>query len=283
MAANCSVLPVAVTKAKQLPLFEQFFAVRRFSSVLTFSEGGSHVLFASNMSGQFNLWRVPVEGGWPDQLTGFTEETVRGAGVSPRDGSILLCADHDGDEFHQLYLIEGGQGWPRQLTDEPQVQHFVGSDAWSPDGTQFAYAANARTPTDMECWVRDAGSGETRPVFGQGMFSFPIAWSPNGTKLLAIDLRNNSDSSIHLIEVESGESRELTPHDEDAMFVPGPWATDGSGFYLLTDQRSEFRGLGFYDLATGRHEWVEEPEHDVDDLKLSEDGRVLAWLVNEEG
>ncbi len=274
---------MAVTKAKQLPLFEQFFAVRRFSSVLTFSDDGSHVLFASNLSGQFNLWRVPVEGGWPDQLTGFTEETVRGVGVSPRDGTILFCADHDGDEFHQLYLMARGEGWPLQLTNEPQVQHFVGGDAWSPDGTQFAYAANARTPTDMECWIRDAESGETRPVFGQEMFSFPLGWSPDGTKLLAIDSRNNSDTSIHLIEVESGAARELTPHDEDALFVPGPWTADGSGFYLMTDAGSEFRGLAFYDLAADRYEWVEEPERDVDDVKLSQDGRVLAWLENENG
>jgi dipeptidyl aminopeptidase/acylaminoacyl peptidase len=274
---------VAVTKAKQLPLFEQFFAVRRFSSVLTFTEDGANVLFASNMSGQFNLWRVPVAGGWPDQLTGFTEDTVRGVGVSPRDGTILLCADHDGDEFHQLFLISGGNGWPEQLTNEPQVQHFVGTDAWSPDGTKFAYAANARKPTDMECWIRDAESGETRAVFGQDMFSFPFAWSPDGTKLLAIDFRNNSDTSIHLIEVETGQARELTPHDDDALFAPGSWAADGSGFYLLTDADSEFRGLAYYDLATDRYSWVEEPQADVDDLKLSEDGRVLAWLVNEEG
>jgi len=274
---------VAVTKTKKLPLFEQFFAVRRFSSVLTFTEDGAHVLFASNMSGQFNLWRVPVAGGWPDQLTGFTENTVRGVGVSPRDGTILFCADHDGDEFHQLFLIEGGSGWPERLTNEPQVQHFVGTDAWSPDGTRFAYAANARTPTDMECWIRDADSGETRAVFGEGMFSFPLAWSPDGTKLLAIDFRNNSDTSIHLIDVEAGQARELTPHDDDALFVPGSWAADGSGFYLLTDADSEFRGLAYYDLATDRYSWVEEPQSDVDDLKLSEDGRVLAWLVNEEG
>jgi dipeptidyl aminopeptidase/acylaminoacyl peptidase len=274
---------VAVTKTKQLPLFEQFFAVRRFSSVLTFTEDGAHVLFASNMSAQFNLWRVPVEGGWPDQLTGFTEDTVRGVGVSPRDGAILFCADHDGDEFHQLFLIDGGTGWPERLTNEPEVQHFVGADAWSPDGTKFAYAANARTPTDMECWIRDAESGETRAVFGQGMFSFPLAWSPDGTKLLAIDFRNNSDTSIHLIDVETGEARELTPHDDDAQFVPGSWAADGSGFYLLTDADSEFRGLAYYDLAADRYSWVEEPQSDVDDLKLSEDGRVLAWLVNEEG
>ena len=274
---------MAVTQTKKAPLFEQFFAVRRFSAALTFTEDGSHVLFASNISGQFNLWRVPVEGGWPDQLTAFSDETVRGVAVSPRDGTIVLCADHDGDEFHQLYVIEGGRGWAEQLTNEPQVQHFVGGSAWSPDGSKFAYAANARTPSDMECWIRDVDTGETRVVFGEGLFSFPGAWSPDGTKLLALEFRNNSDSSIHLVDVESGETRELTPHEGDALFVPGPWAPDGSGFSLVTDADSEFRGLAFYTLGSETFDWVEEPTQDVDDAALSSDGSVFAWLVNDRG
>jgi len=262
---------------------EQFFATRRFSSVLAFSADGAHLLFAGNISGQFNLWRVPVEGGWPDQLTSFTDETVRGVGVSPTDGRIVLCADHDGDEFHQLYLLDSDHGWPDKLTDEPEVQHYVGGAAWSPDGAKFAYAANARNPSDMEVWIRDAASGETRAVFGEGMFSFPGRFSPDGSKLLALDFRNNSDASIHLVDLETGETRELTPHDDEAMFVPGPWVPDGSGFYMITDAGSEFRGLAFYDLASDRYEWVAEPTQDVDDVTASADGRVLAWLVNDNG
>jgi dipeptidyl aminopeptidase/acylaminoacyl peptidase len=283
MPENCNVRAVAVTETRKLPLMEQFFAVRRFSSVLAFTADGSQLLFASNMSGQFNLWRVPVEGGWPDQLTAFADETVRGAGVSPTDGRILVCADHDGDEFHQLYMLDGDRGWPDKLTDEPQVQHYVGGAAWSPDGTKFAYAANARNPSDMEVWVRDVGSGETRAVFGEGMFSFPGQFSPDGSKLLTLDFRNNSDASIHLVDLETGQTRELTPHDDDAIFLSGPWALDGSGFYMLTDAGSEFRGLAFYDLASDRYEWVEEPTQDVDDVTASTDGRVLAWLVNDNG
>jgi len=274
---------VAVTKTRTSPLFEQFFAVRRFSGALAFTADDAALLFASNISGQFNLWRVPVEGGWPDQLTAFTDETVRGIGVSPVDGRVVLSADHDGDEFHQLYLLDPDRGWPEQITNAPQVQHFVGTDAWAPDGTRFAYAANARTPTDMECWVRDVESGETRVVFGKGKFSFPGPWSPDGMKLLAIDIRNNSDTSIHLIDVEEGISRELTPHEDDTLYFPAAWAPDGSGFYLVTDEGSEFRGMAFYDLAADRHDWIEEPTQDIEDLRLSGDGRLLAWIVNDNG
>ena len=39
----------------------------------------------------------------------------------------------------------------------------------------------------------------------------------------------------------------------------------------------------FYDLAAGGYEWVETPEADVEEVTLSGDGRILAWLVNVDG
>ena len=65
------------------PPFEQFFAYRRFQPVVAFDAAGEHVLFSSNISGQFNLWRVAVDGGWPQQLTAFSDRTVRAAAVQP--------------------------------------------------------------------------------------------------------------------------------------------------------------------------------------------------------
>ncbi len=228
-------------------------------SALAFTADGENVLFASNISGQFNLWRVGVEGGWPGQLTAFTDDTVRGVAVNPVDGRILVFADHDGDEFHQIYMLDAEGGWPQKLTDEPQVQHFVGGSAWSPDGTKFAYAANARKPTDMEIWIRDADTGETRPVFGEEMFSFPIGWSPDGTKLVALEFRNNSDSSLHLIDLETDESRDLTPHEDEALYFAGPGRATAQASTWSRTPASEFRGLAVSRHLDRRYEWVEEP------------------------
>ena len=203
----------------------------------------------------------------PDQLTSFTERTVRQVAVSPLDGTIALSADRDGDEFHQLYLLDPDEGWPEQITDVADVQHFIGFGAFSPDGTRLAYGA--QSDTDVEVRIRDLATGDTRTVFGEGMFAVSFDWSPDGTKLLAVDLRHNSDQSIHLIDLESGEAPEITPHAEDGLYIPGPWAADGSGFYLLSDEGREFRGLAFYDLAAGRFEWVETPDADIEEVALS--------------
>jgi len=263
------------------PTFEQFFAFRRFEATLAFAADGRSVLFSSNISGQFNLWKVPVEGGWPRQLTPFTDSTVRAVSLRPQDGTIIFTADTDGDEFTQLWAIRPSRGWPEALTAAPEVQHLLGPSPWSPDGSQLAYAANARTPADMEIWIRDH-EHEARPVFGRGMYAVPGEWSSDGRHLVALELRSNTNSSVHLLELATGSARELTPHEDDAKYGPGPWARDGSGFYLATDEGREYVGLAFYDLAAGLR-WVETPEHDVDELSGSPDGRLLAWIENVDG
>ena len=92
------------------PSFDQYFAYRDYQHTLAFSADGSHVLFSSNISGQFNLWSVPVGGGWPEQLTAFADHSVRGIAVRPQDGTIVFGADRDGDEYFQLFAIRPESG-----------------------------------------------------------------------------------------------------------------------------------------------------------------------------
>jgi dipeptidyl aminopeptidase/acylaminoacyl peptidase len=266
-----------------VPPFEQFFAHRRFQPVAELTPDGRRVLFSTNTSGQFNLWSVDVDGGRPDQLTVFTDRSVREVAVSP-DGTILFTADQDGDEFTQLFRIPAGGGWPEQLTDlgHEQVQHHVQPGAWASDGSRFAFAANSRKPEDSEVfvWERD---GEPRYLFGEGKLALAGGFSPDGTTVQAVDFRGNTDNSLYAIDAATGDAVELTPHEGEVKFLPGPWAADSSGFYVLTDEGREFQGLAFQHLEPGRRDWVETPDRDIDEVAGSADGRVLAWIENVDG
>lgn len=263
--------------------FEQFYAIRRHFGNLAFSPDGQRLVYVVDTSGQFNLWRQPATGGWPDQLTLFDQDATRAVAWSPDGARLLFNADRDGTEKYQLYELPAEGGWPERLTDRPDVQYLMGPEGFSPDGRRFAYAANERSQTDVDVLLRDLATGEVRPVLAGNAFFTPAAWSPDGRYLLAVDVRSNTDQDVHLLDLATGDRRHLTPHEGEVVYEPGPWAADGSGFYLLSDLGREHRALAFYDLRHSQMRWVETPEWNVELLDGSRDGRYLAWVVNEEG
>jgi dipeptidyl aminopeptidase/acylaminoacyl peptidase len=267
---------------RRAPEFAQFYAVRRFQPTLAFTADSSALLFSVNVSGQFNLWRLPVGGGWPTQLTTFEDRAVRMAVPSPDGATVAFAADRDGDEFHQLYAQEAG-GWPVAWTGATRVQHHLTPGSWSPGGSRIAFAANSRVPTDMDVWLRDIATGEVTHVFGDNQYAEPVSFSPDGRHLLCAEALTNDDHRLHLVDLTTGDSRALTTQEERAKFLPGPWAPDGSGFWVASDLGREYIGLAFLHLAGGRLEWRETPDWDVENVAGDAAGTVLAWLVNEDG
>src|SRR5262245_66685877 len=111
------------------------FPIDRFLNIRaaagpTFSPDGRFVAFLMNITGVAQLWQVPVEGGWPVQLT-FTNESVRGAQYSPRLHELIYSMDTGGNERTQLYRLRGvgggidhniGDGWVTDdLTKQPKA------------------------------------------------------------------------------------------------------------------------------------------------------------------
>lgn len=262
--------------------FEQFSATRLYTPLVAYSPDGRTILHANNATGQFNLWTVPSGGGFARQLTSYTENTLRSAMWSPDGKQILFTADHNGDEQHQIYILGAAGGWAEALTDAPKVQHFI-IDPWSPNGKTIAYAANDRTPTQQDVLLRNLATGETTRPFPPLGLLFPAMWSPDGRYLTVAQVTSNTNQTVWLHDTQTGENVEVTPHEGEIIYFPGPWAPDGSGFYIVTDEGREFKGLAFYRLADKSRTWVETPERDVENVVVSKNGEALVWAVNEDG
>ncbi len=273
--------------ARPLYTFNQFAAIRRYftnaGATLTWSPDSQWLAYITNISGQFNLWKQPAAGGYPIQLTQFGNRIARTGAWSPDGRHILLSVDYQGDEYHQLYLVPARGGEPVQLTNAPHVQHYIEGNPWSPNGRWIAYAANDRSAAHMDVVLRDMRTGATRRVLaGDGLF-YPEAWSPDGRYLTALEWITATDYNLHLIDVRTGKARCVTPHTGDAAYATGPWLPDSSGFYFISDEGREFRGLAFYDIRRQRARWALTPDWDINHVEGSADGRLLAWDVNEDG
>jgi dipeptidyl aminopeptidase/acylaminoacyl peptidase len=263
------------------PSYEQFAAVRRYQPTLSFSPDGSELVYSTNVSGQFNAWRQSSDGGYPHQLTSFQDEAVREVAWSPDGKTIVFSADHHGNEQYQLHLVAPEHGWPERLPGEPDVQHFIGQ--WDPTGRYFSYGANDREPTEQDVLIRDRESGEVRRLLAGDGFLFPAFWSPDGSKLTAGKANSNADQDLFIIDVATGSAKQILQHEGQVVIQPGPWSADGSGFYLATNRDREFTNLAYFDIEADALRWIETPEWDVEFFDLSKDGRVLVWIVNEDG
>ncbi len=271
--------------AKKPSTFEQFTAIRRYGlGALSFSPDGSEIAYTVNTSGQFNLWRQSTAGGFPHQLTVFSQQSVRQVAWAPDGEHIAFTADQHGDEFTHVFLIPARGGQPERLTTAAETQHFIEANAWSPNGRYLALYANDRdNHANMDVLVHDHKTGETRRVLaGTALYGFG-GWSPDGKRLVAVDVKSNTNQDLYLVDPRDGAHRLLTEHDGQVKYQPGPWAADKRGFYFLTDEGREFTGLAFYDVRKYKWDWVETPDWDVENVAGSDDGRFLAWVVNEDG
>ncbi|MDX6311645.1 MAG: hypothetical protein QOF44_1109 [Streptomyces sp.] len=270
--------------------FADFAPARRFQPTLALSPDGRTVVYSSNASGQSNLWRQDIGSENATQLTRFTERAVRDVAWSSDGDRLVFTADHHGDEFHQVFIIEADGGEPRALTDAPQVQHQLAAvETFSPDDRFIVYAGNDRDPTCQDVLVHEIATGETRRVITAEGLHQPIAFAPGGRRVAAVRLNSNTDADLLVADLDTSDPANptnLSAHDGEVKHEPGPWKPDGSGLYILTDDGREFTGIAEFPAvptAGAQFGWYERPEWDVEQVVLSRDGSTLAWTVDEDG
>jgi dipeptidyl aminopeptidase/acylaminoacyl peptidase len=225
--------------------------------------------------------------GTRNQLTFFREPMGAGLYRPGRPDEMLYSIDEGGAENYQLFLLDRKTGKARRLSDGT---HRYVSALWSHDGKRLAYASNARNGRDMDVYVLDLETpgGERRLAEVQGAWS-PLDWSADDRRLLVDENVSANESYLHWLDVASGEKHTLTPRnarkeDPTVAYGGGRWSQDGKSVYTTSDKDSEFLRLVRLDVATGAATVVSgDVPWDVEDFALSDDGRLLAYLVNEDG
>jgi hypothetical protein len=53
------------------------------------------------------LWQVPIDGGWPDQIT-FTDDRVTAGHYAHGSDTLVFGMDSGGDEREQLFVLRDG-------------------------------------------------------------------------------------------------------------------------------------------------------------------------------
>jgi len=259
------------------------FSVARFLNVRAaqlprFSPDGRSVAFVTDITGIQQLWQVPVDGGWPEQLT-FSDDRVMLGLYAYHSPDVVFGMDSGGDERQQIFRLR--EGVVTEIDVDPAVMHAIG--VISPDDHRVAFSSNRRHPAHFDVYVADLDGSNVRCVYEQDGSNFVTDWSSDGRRLLVMRRTGALDTTLILVDLDSGEATHLTPHTPPVMYAHGQFSPDGRTIFFTTDAASEFSRVARMDLGDRRIAYLSDDDVDVDWLRLSPDGRLLAIIRNHDG
>jgi dipeptidyl aminopeptidase/acylaminoacyl peptidase len=255
----------------------------RQATPLGFSPKGQ-LLITTRFGDVDQLHLVERPGGERRQLT-FLREPVAHAVFSPDPGrsAYVYVKDEGGNEKSQIYYQRLGEPGAKLLTDGKSLN---GSPVWSNAGREVAYFSTARDGAsyDIDIAEPDSGALPRLAVTGGGGAWYPLDWSPDDRKLLVLKYLSVSEAYLYVVDLATGQKREVDPSPSKIRIAGAKFSRDGQGVYWISDRDSEFAQLRYVNLFTGEKTVISgRLSWDIEELAISRDGHYLAYVSNEAG
>ena len=263
--------PVSVDRATQVTTGNQTV------EGMTLSPDGRWLYFDSDRSGNADIYRMPLGGGEPEQLT-----------TNPADDfSPNVSADGRWVAFHSLrfgtrdlFVMPAEGGEAQRVTNDPGEER---TPIWSPDGRSLSYQLSGTGTRDglyviskdqrgqwgpprqvwnhpsAADWSRDgrtllsswsdgiwlipAAGGVPRQVYQlpdtlNGLETADAGWSRDGRSIYFKAADREGRASFWALPATGGRPRRLVRFDDPARpSYRSDWATDGQRFYFTINDR----------------------------------------------
>jgi Tol biopolymer transport system component len=228
-----------------------------------YSRDGSRIAFASNRSGNWEIWVAAADGSRPRQVTTFAAAPASNPRWSPN--GRLLAFNHSADGNADIYTMTPEGSSIRRVTAESSHEE---APAWSRDGRWLYFSSNRSGL--FEIWkVEAAGSGPAIQV-SRGGGTNPVE-SPDRQHVYY--RKATSGLTIYRTPVNGGDEVQVMGPIPRAPV--GAWVPDADGIYFIRPWE-----IAYYRFATGRATAIVMLPQDsivsAPGLSLSPDGQ---WLL----
>lgn len=254
----------------------------RSASLADWTADSKALLIRTRFADTVQLHHVAQPLGMRKQLT-FFAEPINGGQYQPGSSSsgFVYGRDNGGDENYQLYFFESATGKSRLLSDGTSRNQAA---RWSPSGRFLLYSSSRRNNVDFDIYQYDMATGSERRLYdSKGSFS-TLDISADEKSALLMQYVSVTESRLFLLDLASGQAVSLNIAPGRVSYGEAQFSKDGKGVYLTLDADSEFQRLAYHDFSTGRLQMLTpDLRWDVGNIALANNGKLLAYSVNEGG
>ena len=236
------------------------------------------VLIGTRFGNVAQLHRVEMPMGARTQIS-FEAEPVGGS-YAPGKGDVLVVGkDRGGDEYYQIYALANGR--LTLLTDGKSRNNV---NAWSDDGSLLGFSSTRRNGQDTDLYVMDPRDPASSRMVAQtkgGGWAL-ASFSRDKKTAYVVEYKSVQNVDPYRLDLASGTLTAIGDHARDVAYGGMQVAPDGT-LWATSDDGSDFQRLGRLDPATGKFTSATTENWDVDSFDLSDDGKTIAYVVNEAG
>jgi Tol biopolymer transport system component len=228
--ANVWSLPIPTAGTPATSVAEPVTSGTQMIEAFDISLDGKWLVFDSDRSGTQQIYRVPLAGGEPEQLTTGAEPAFQ-PGFSPDGQEVAYHSFRDGRR--QIFVISADGGTPTQVTDGRENSHGA---KWSPDGRTLSFIVGEINAASQEVRTvsRNAEGhwGRVR-LLRKGIGA--ARWSRDGRAILMAPSGEGPSGEYAVRATADGQERQLVDQRDSAMVAlgNGAWSEDGRLVYFL--------------------------------------------------
>ena len=224
------------------------------STVCEQSHSVGHISFASNRTGNFDIYLIDTNGENLRSLTNHPADE-RAPTWSPDGRFLAYASNQDGDS--KIYVMDTRTGEHRQLTNRHEGEW---TPAWSPDGEWIAFVSASheivppvKFKITRHIYKTDVNGGHPVQLTDQGQNLNP-AWSPDG-KWIVFDSYHRGDDREGIYVMDANGRRLKRLNDQNLRAFNGTfqsecaWSPDGKQIaFSIFAPRNDRMHLGVIDV-----------------------------------
>jgi len=232
-----------------------------------FSPDNKKIVFASERTGNYEIWTADADGKNQRQLT---EE--KGSKGSPRfspDGKFIAY-DAQISGGSDIFIISANGGTPQRLTENAKNNSLP---AWSADGKWVFFSSNRSG--EEQIWKISASGGEASQITKQGAFEMFAA--PDGKTI--IYSKGAGKSGLWSVSVDGNEEKPLPEFSEIGAWRS--WSVTSNGVFYTAFSQTVPLSIKFYDFASKQTREITKvdkfPLLYYSNLAVSNDGKHILY------